>query len=536
MRKRKPARLPTAVRREDLQALDRRVLADLVFDLVSGLPYHQQKKWLQAHLGVKSRSESGKTAARDLLAEVQAFCEESRAGAFVSWEREQWRDEGMEYVDDERHEEWAALFSDLAERAIELARSAPGAEVAAALASLFNLLDEAGKTTDMLGDCGAPADLLQVDLANMIETLARSVLAKTGGDSERTIAEVWPVAREYAYAGGVAGLARALDVKGRARLKTRLARAARARGKNGDVELRAEAQGLIELAELEKNPAEVLALKEEFASKNAIYLRDVLDHHRRRRNWAAVARFAELGVERFGHADEFARALIQARHALGDARGAQRAHVALFKAHEDPREFAALKRRSDALANWAAVFQDLLAAASKSEGPWGRREGRLRLLVAEGQEREAIAEVSRLHERVDFEMLKLVAKYGVARATDGADLTGCKKLRQLANRLRHEKDEPYEWLRVFLQNPATLDRADYVKLASGAYRRLIDLHLNSGVSARAHPAAHYGAIVFELSRHLDQPQLWQDLLGHLKQKHGRKRLIWERLRAEGCPI
>ncbi len=44
------------------------------------------------------------------------------------------------------------------------------------------------------------------------------------------------------------------------------------------------------------------------------------------------------------------------------------------------------------------------------------------------------------------------------------------------------------------------------------------------------------AIVAELSRLLDEPGLWADLLGHLKQVYGKKRLIWEKLEAEGCPL
>ena len=44
------------------------------------------------------------------------------------------------------------------------------------------------------------------------------------------------------------------------------------------------------------------------------------------------------------------------------------------------------------------------------------------------------------------------------------------------------------------------------------------------------------AIVAEPSRVLDEPGLWADLLGHLKQIYGKKRLIWEKLEAEGCPL
>jgi hypothetical protein len=63
----------------------------------------------------------------------------------------------------------------------------------------------------------------------------------------------------------------------------------------------------------------------------------------------------------------------------------------------------------------------------------------------------------------------------------------------------------------------------------------VDLHLDSGKPSRAAPAAHYCAIVVELSRLVSEPGLWTNLLSYLRERHGRKRLIWTRLKAEGCP-
>jgi hypothetical protein len=115
-------------------------------------------------------------------------------------------------------------------------------------------------------------------------------------------------------------------------------------------------------------------------------------------------------------------------------------------------------------------------------------------------------------------------------------LSRFKKLRELERRLKRERDEPYEWLRVFVENPPKLEQSKYVALASDMYRKLVELHLPSGKSSRAKPAAHYCAIVYELSLLLEQPALWSDLLEHLKREHGRKRVIWERLAEEACPI
>lgn len=106
----------------------------------------------------------------------------------------------------------------------------------------------------------------------------------------------------------------------------------------------------------------------------------------------------------------------------------------------------------------------------------------------------------------------------------------------LRDRLRREKQEQYAWLRLMLSPPATLSATEFARVACRMYRRLVDLHLESGRPSRVEPAAHYCAIVFEISRLRDEAGLWADLLRHLRRRHGRKRLIWARLHAEGCPL
>jgi hypothetical protein len=87
-----------------------------------------------------------------------------------------------------------------------------------------------------------------------------------------------------------------------------------------------------------------------------------------------------------------------------------------------------------------------------------------------------------------------------------------------------------------VQNPGILSQAEYGRLAADRCQRLIDFQLNSGKSSRAAPAAHYAAIVAEVSRQLKQPSLLTNLLAHLQQHHGKKRLIWDHLKAEGCRL
>jgi hypothetical protein len=129
-----------------------------------------------------------------------------------------------------------------------------------------------------------------------------------------------------------------------------------------------------------------------------------------------------------------------------------------------------------------------------------------------------------------------VAKYAVARLSAGTDLARFKKLQELQRRLRRERDDVYDWLRLGLQKPGGVSRDEYTRLAFQLYRVLIDTHLRSGKASRAAPAAHYGAILAELSSLLGQPALWTDFLGHLRRAHERKRLIWQRLRAKNCPV
>ncbi len=401
---------------------------------------------------------------------------------------------------------------------------------------LLGLLKEAGDTTDILGNHGAPEDSLDLDFGKVIEAYTRSLLA-TRSSVEEVITEVLPVATKHRYGGGFLGVARALDRSGRERLRARLSGAAEAALKTDRHDSPAAVEGLIALAQVAKNEAEVLALKERFASRNAVYLQEALTHHQRRKDWIAVARLAEIGVREFGNHGESAKALIRAREALGDRSAAQDAHIAHFLEEPGSAEFAALKRRSEALGNWTAVFERLLRASESADRGGWRGEGlRTRLLLAEGREREALDGVAGSRRPIDFDELKLVAKYAVARSSEGSNLARFPKLGELQRRLKRDKSEPYDWLRLILQRSAAPSRAEYAALAADMYRRLVDVHLDSGTSSRAAPAAHYCAIVVELSRLVNEPGLWTDLLSHLRERHGRKRLIWTRLRAEGCPI
>jgi hypothetical protein len=527
----------TAIAREDLSAVPPDTLADLLFELVSILPYHEQKRWARECLGVTKPSTRGArrpSAPARLLAEVQAFCAESRGGSYVTWQH--YDDRWGGGSDDGEGEEWAALFADLANKAIGMVRDTSSPDVATAIRLLFDLLHDAGETTDILGDAGAPEDLVETDLAALLEAYARSLLAATGGNLDEVIAQAAPIARRHSWAGGYAALARALGDAGRAKLAGMLERAASARkDAAAPFSFPPEAAGLVDLANLEGDRKKALAIKERFASQNAIYLQEVLDHYRKQRDWPAVVRLAELGIKRFANHDTCTDRLIEAKEALGDADAAQRAEIQRFQETGTAGAFLAVKTRAARLGNWPAVFEGLVRGVSKARDTWDEGSVRVRLLLAEGREREAFEEAGR-GRRQDFATSKLAAKHALGRLCADRDLARFPKLLALARRLKGEKSEQYEWLRIFAERPATLSREEYLANACRLYRSLVDLHLGASSSSAAARAAYYAAIVFELSGLVGEPAAWADLLAYMKEKHGRKRLIWGELRKAKCAV
>ncbi len=526
-----------AVRKADLARLGEAKLAELLAEQIANLPSHRQTRWVREHLPRGSKGSTSRSRPGALLEEIEDFCAQSRSGAFVSWiPEDEWSDPGDEGDESEAFGEWVELFTDFMSRALELTRSGQHAAAVRAYALLLGLLAEAGETTDILGNHGAPEDAIALDFARVVEGYTRSLVACRGG-VEGVITEILPLAKKFGYRGGFTGLARALDADGRERLKMRLTAAAEGALRTDRPDCPTEVDGLIALATVGRNRAEVLALKERFAPRNAVYLEEVLSQYERKMDWAGVARLAEVGVRTFGHHGKFATALIRAREALGDRSAAQEARVAQFLREPDAAAFAALRRQSEALSNWDAVLARLLRTATRpGEGAWHVTGLKTRILLAEGREREVFDGIAGRQGRMGFDELKLVAKYAVAKASDGADLTAFPKLRELQRRLGRDREEPYDWLRLILERPGTASRAEYARLAAAMYQRLVDLHLDSGRPSRAAPAAHYCAIVAELSRLVGEPRFWADLLRHLRQRHGRKRLIWRKLEAEGCPL
>lgn len=183
--RRKPATQSGTIQRNDLLRLGEGKLVELLAEQISTPPYHEQKRWARRHLPERPKGQSA-SASRPaaLLNEIEAFCAQSRSGAFVSWEDDRgWYDEYDLSDDGEEFEEWVALFSDLMKGALELTRSDRHTEAAKAYRMLLELLREAGETTDILGNHGAPEDSIPLDFGNVIEAYTRSLLASRSSGS-----------------------------------------------------------------------------------------------------------------------------------------------------------------------------------------------------------------------------------------------------------------------------------------------------------------------------------------------------------------
>jgi hypothetical protein len=119
-----------------------------------------------------------------LLKDVEEFCDESRAGAFVSWEDEDGWDPGSDEDDGGQFGEWVEEFTALLQGAMALTRAARHAAAVQAYERLLALLREAGQTTDILGNHGAPEDSVELDLGKVVEAYTRSLLATRGSVEE----------------------------------------------------------------------------------------------------------------------------------------------------------------------------------------------------------------------------------------------------------------------------------------------------------------------------------------------------------------
>jgi tetratricopeptide (TPR) repeat protein len=419
----------------------------------------------------------------EVLRGIEAFCQLSRQRAYQSWvDKHEWGGEFDGGDAGDEFQEWVELFTDLMKDALALTVSGRHKEAATAYRQLLDLLKEARENTDILGNHGAPEDVLPIDFSEVIGAYTRSLMAsRSRRRLDDVFDEILPVARKFWYARGFAGLVGALDADSRVRLKARVSRMVAVNVKSDRRGCPEEVEGLIALAEVERNQPEALALKERFASRNTQYLDDVLAHYKRAQDWASAARLAEMGVRSFGHHGEYAKALVKAREALGDPLAAQDAEIAHFLDEPGAAAFAAPRRKSQALSNWGTVFERLVqASASRGSGDPPIRL-RMLVLLAEGQETEALAGVERWR-----------APRTLTRSNSWPNmpLPGCRTAPissvQEARGATAEGEAGQRGIVHLAASRAakagTRSRGENGRLAVDMYRRLMGFHLNSGNS------------------------------------------------------
>lgn len=525
------------IKREDLLRMNKEQLAELLEEFLVDLPPGQQRRWIQRNLPeILKKKKVTQIDEAELLEEIKIFCDRSHNGDYVSWVPENIWEEGEE--DYSNYEEWTEFCSDLFSRTIEIATEKKYSAAVKCFQSLFKLHKQAGETTDILGNQGAPEDDMEVDFSELVYWYTKSLLAAQHSLTN-TINEILPIAQEYRFWGGYSGLAHALDADGKEELKARLWEVIDSllREKENKRWISTdEVEGLIAIAEEENDSKEVMSLKEKFAPYNARYLRDVIDYYRKKEDWPFLIKWAKVGIKNFGQHEDYASCLIEACEVLGDDQSALQANLEYFLEHPDAKEYKKLQKRACSLSKWDETLKKIIDVIKTSKGyRWGKQGLLAKILLAEGLDREAL-EIPSGEVNLDFEDGKFIAKYALARATNELNLSGYPKLKELSRRLKNEKSDLYDWLRLSLKKPGQLKQEEYIQFAVKMYHKLIEYHLNSGKSSRARPAAHYCAIIFQLSRLTKRPTLWSDLLTHLKTKHGRKRVIWERLENEGVAL
>ncbi len=522
------------IKREDLLRLSREQLADLLEELLTGMSPGEQRKWIQRNLPeIMKKKKISQIDESELLEEIKAFCDRSYRGDYVSWVPDSPWEEGEE--DYSNYEEWTEICSDLFNRTLEIASAKKYDVAARCFRSLFKLLKEARFTTDILGNQGTPEDSMQVDFREIIQWHTKSLLA-IQSDLSDTINEMLPIVQGWHYRESFKGLAQALDANGREKLKVRLWEIINSHLREKEDRRWIspdEVDGLIAIAEEENNLKEVLSLKEKFAQRSPPYLQDVIDYYKKKKDWPSVIKWTKVGIKSFGQHEDYVSCLIKACETLGDDQSALQAHFEYFLENPSAKEFKKLKKRATLLSKWNETLKRIIAATKASKDHrWDKPGFRAKIQLAEGFDKEALEKVD-VNVNLDFKSVKFIAKYALARATSDAELSKYPKLKELSARLKKEESDLYDWLRLSIKKEGQLREGAYVQLAFKMYYQLIEYHLNSGKSSRVRPAAHYCVIIFQLSLLTNKPALWTDLLSHLKIKHGRKRIIWQRLKDEG---
>jgi len=528
------------ITQKDLLKLSKKELAKHLEDFLTTLSPGKRGRWMRQNMPELLKAKAKiKESTTQLLDDVENFIGESKSGIYVSWVSEgDYYDEDSEEEDDySNFEEWTQNFGDLLTRTLKISQQGKYKIAVECFNRLFGLLSEASRTTDILGNQGAPEDYIKVDFSEAIALYTKSLLESKGKERRQEVLDiVMPLALRFRYWDGYRGLVSALDSEGRKVLSQRLWKDVGLKWKEYNERISPdEVDGLISIAEAEGDKKQALSIKEQFARANARYLKDILGYYEKKRDWHSLEKWAKIGQAYFGkHHREYASYLIKAKDALGDKEAVLDAKLEYFLENPEAKEFEDIRKYAESVSRWDEVLERLLILAGNYAK---QRQGylglKIKLLLAIGREREALECMEKEKHEFGIEEIKFMAKYGLAKASSGLGLSNFPELKVLDRRNKREESDLYRWLRFTLKNPTRLERADYARISAKMYQALVDFHLNSGKSSRTEYAAYYCLIVKELSDLLQEPSIWEGLIQYMRQEYQKKRLIWKSLREKG---
>ena len=525
------------ITQEDLLRLGKEKLSLHLEKFLNTISPGKRKKWIRENMPELLKTKPNeKENPKYLITEIEDFIKESHSEVYVSWVNEHdWHSEDDE-DDYSNFESWTETFTDLLTRTINISKQSEHKTAVECFDKLFKLLQEASDTTDILGNQGAPEDNIYVDFSEAIACYTQSLL-ETKDKFEEILDISTHLAKKYDYRDGYNGLVEVLDSEQRKILADRLWRITKSEWKEHNERTAPdEVDGLIAIAELEKNKQEVLSIKEQFAKAHAGYLKDVLSHYEKKKDWESVTKWAKIGLTHSGQHKEYSSYLVRAKENLGDKTAVLDAKVNYFLANSSAEEFEGVRRYADSISKWTEVYEKVVKASEKKDRYSFENPGlKIKLFLAEGYEKEAFEYFKKNQNRFEIEIVKFIAKYCLARIVSGKDLStpSFKELKILDKRCKTEKYDLYDWIRIALRNPVTLKNIEYIKLCAEMYKILIDFHLTSGKSSRAEYAVYYCSIVKELSDLMKEPTIWNSLIQYMLQSYQKKRLIWENLRQRG---
>jgi len=523
------------ITQKDLLQLDKKELAIHLMRFLNTLSIGKRRKWIKENLPkLLNTKPVKKDNPKQLLKEIDEFAKESYSGSYVSYvDGNNWSYENTDNDDYSNFEAWTDTFTELLTKTINISKQSEHKVAVKCFDKLFKLLQSATDTTDIVGNYSV-IDNIYVNFSDAIACYTQSLL-KTKNNFEEVIDIIAELAKRYSYYGGYNGLVKVLNYKQRKILLDRLWQVVEAKWKNNNgSSLPEEVYGLIAISEAENNIQEVLSIKERFAKVHRGFLKDILDYYEKNKDWETVEKWAKVGLNRFGQDEEILSYLVKAEEKLGNKEVVLDAKVDYFFENPSAEIFEEIREYANSISKWPKVYEKILVEAQNKDKFYFDNPGlKIKLLLAEGNEKEAFEYFNKNHKKFEMDIIKLIAKYSLIRIVSTKDLSNYKELNSIYKRHKTEESDLYKWLRIALKNPPTLKENEYINLCIEMHKLLIDFHLNSGKSSRVNYAGYYCSVIKELSDFLNDTTIWSNFIQYMRYVYQKKKLIWKNLKDRG---